>query len=352
MRTVATLVAGSVLVCLAAGCSSRNSSAAPASSSGTSAPSSAPLAEPFSSALVRWNYYREAAGVAPIAADPELNLAAQHHAKYLVENHIAVADAILENGRMLESGYNASAHSESEGNPYYTSDGDKWAPYSTIIRADKMLSNGAPLVDDQAARVDSLAIVDPQLEAVGFGHYCVPGECVASIIYRRGLPKSKFLALYEGNSMDWNANLGDMPFTTARLRKPLEFPPASIPFPSLADRVGEYPDPLSACHGFSMPVGVPIVLQLGAPMQGEDVKISSNSLSDNGTPLDTCAYDATSYSNPDGYAQMQARRVLHAYGAVVVIPKNPLQAGRTYTVNIVADSQTYRWSFSVAPDAK
>ena len=101
-----------------------------------------------------------------------------------------------------------------------------------------------------------------------------------------------------------------------------------------------------------MPVGVPIVLQLGAPMQGDDVKVSSSSLSDDGSPIDTCAFDATSYANADGYAQTAARTVLHAYGAVVVIPKNPLQAGHQYAVSIVADSQTYNWTFSIAPDAK
>jgi hypothetical protein len=349
MKIVAVLTGVATLLVLA-GCSSQTPATTASSTAASSA--SAPLAEPFRSALDRWNYYREAAGLAPVPDDPELNLAAQHHAKYLVENHINAADAVIENGRMIESGYNASAHSESEGNPYYTADGEKWGPYSTIIRSDKMLANAAPLVDEQAARVDSLAIVDPQLAAVGFGDYCQPGECVGMIVYRRGLPKSQFLALYEGNAMEWNPMLGDMPFTAARLRKPIEFPPAGMQFPLIADQMGEYPDPLTSCKGFSMPVGVPIVLQLGAPTQGEDVKVASSSLSDDGATIDTCAFDATSYANRDGYAQMAGRRVLHAYGAVVVIPKDPLQPGHQYTVNIVADSQPYTWSFSVAPGAR
>jgi hypothetical protein len=346
-------VSSVALLWLVAGCASQMPTAtAPAASATAAAPPTAALEEPFRSVLTRWNYYREAAGLAPIPDDPELNLAAQHHAKYLVENQIKAADAVVDNGRMVENAYNASAHLESEGNPYYTVDGDKWGRSSTIIRSDKMLSSGAPLVDDQASRVDSLAVVDPQLVAVGFGDFCQPGECVGMIVYRRGLPKSKFLALYEGNAMDWNPMLGDLPFTVARLRKPIEFPPAGMQFPSVVHRVGEYPDPLSSCQGFSMPVGVPIVLQLGAPTQGEDVKVSSSSLNDDGATIDTCAYDATSYANRDGYAQMAARRVLHAYGAVVVIPKTPLQAGHHYTVNIAADSTPYTWSFSIAPDAK
>jgi hypothetical protein len=117
-------------------------------------------------------------------------------------------------------------------------------------------------------------------------------------------------------------------------------------------KAGEYPNPLTTCHGFSMPVGVPIVLQLGAPTQGEDVKVSSSSVSDGASQIETCTFDATSYANPDGFQQSMARRELHAYGAVVVIPKDPLRPGHQYTVSIVADSQPYTWSFSVAPDAR
>jgi hypothetical protein len=339
-----------LLGCLLAGCVAQTTPGT-ASAPSSNVAQSAPLEEPFRSVLTRWNYYRAAAGVPPIVADPELNVAAQHHAKYLVENHIDAADSIVADGKMRENGYNASAHAESEGNPYYTADGEKWAPYATIIRSDQRLLDGAPLVDAQVARVDSLAVVDPQLAAVGFGDYCVPGECVGMIVYRRGLDKSEFLALYHGSSMDWNGQLGAMPFTVARLRKPIEFPAAGMLFPLRADPVGEYPDPLSSCHGFSMPVGVPIVLQLGAPSEGEDVKVSSSSLSDGGEQIETCAFDAASYANPDGLQQKIARRELHAYGAVVVIPKNPLQPGHQYTVSIVADSQPYTWSFSIAPDA-
>ena len=48
--------------------------------------------------LARWNYYRASAGVPPIVADPELNLAAEHHAKYLVENHIEAGDGTVKDG--------------------------------------------------------------------------------------------------------------------------------------------------------------------------------------------------------------------------------------------------------------
>src|ERR1022692_647150 len=119
------------LVCFVGGCSSQTA-ATPSSSSETSSTPTAPLQEPFSSVLARWNYYRASAGVPPIVAEPELNLAAQHHAKYLVENHVDAGDGTVKDGRLLETGWNASAHAESVGNPWYTEDGAKWADYANV----------------------------------------------------------------------------------------------------------------------------------------------------------------------------------------------------------------------------
>jgi hypothetical protein len=313
---------------------------------------SAPLEEPFRSILVRWNYYRAAVDVPPIVAEPALNEAALHHAKYLVNNHIEAGDAVFRDGRMLEVGLNPSAHAESVGNPWYTEDGDKWANFATVIRGSKVPTDGAALVDGQAARLSSMIVIDPQLTAVGFGLFCGNDDCAGVIVYRRGLTKSQFLALYEGNAMDWNPMLGTMPFTTARLRKPIEFPPSGMQFPSRAENSGEYPDPLTSCRGYSKPVGVPIILQLGAPTQGDEVKVSSSSLDEDGSPVEVCSFDGSSYSNPDGTQQEMIRRGLDISGAVVVIPKNPLDPGHKYTVSIVADSEPYSWSFSVASDAK
>jgi hypothetical protein len=341
------------LISLVAGCSTPSSLQTAPSVAASSATPSEPLQQPFPSVLARWNYYREAAGVPPITAEPALNEAAEHHAKYLMKNHLDADDGFVTEGRLSMTAFNPSAHGESPGNPWYTQDGARWAEYASVFRGTRIPNDASSLVDVQAARVAGIAaILDPQLAAVGFGIYCEADDCASVIIYRRGLPKSEFLAEYEGNAMEWNPMLGDMPFTAARLRKPIEFPAAGMEFPSREDRGGEYPDPLRSCHGYKAPSGVPIVLELGAPDEGHDVKVSSSSISEDGSQLDSCAFDATSYQNPDGFQQDATRGVLHAYGAVVLIPKNPLEPGHQYTVDIVADSQPYKWSFSVAPDAK
>jgi hypothetical protein len=253
---------------------------------------------------------------------------------------------------MIETGWNGSAHYESTGNPWYTADGADWAGAATIIRGAAIPLDGASLVDGQAERLDSTAIVNPQLVAVGFGRYCAGLNCAGVVVYRQGLEKSRFLAPYESNAMDWNPQLGSIPFTRARLRKPIEFPANGMQFPSGAERAGEYPDPMSSCPGFARPIGVPIILELGAPVSGDEVTVASSSISDGATQIETCAFDATTYANPDGFQQTLARRLLYYGGIVVVIPKSRLQPGPQYNVNIVADSQTYAWSFSIAPDAK
>ena len=350
MKTLIGVSAAIAVLCWVAGCSSQTPAATPSTSPVTAG--AAPLPEPFPSVLARWNYYRASVGVPPIVVDSLLNEAAVHHAKYLVNNHIEAGDGVIRNGRLVETGWNASAHSESVGNQWYTEDGAKWADYANVFRGTAIPGDGAALVDEQASRLDSLSVLDPQLASVGFGIFCANDDCAGLIVYHRGLAKSQFLALYEGNAMDWNAMLGTMPFTVARLRKPIEFPPSSIPFPSRTYRGGEYPDALTTCPGYSAPAGVPIILQLGAPTEGEDVKLSSSSLSEDDSQLETCGFDATSYANPDGYQQSRLRQGLHYYGAVVVMPKNPLLPGHTYKVSMVADSRQYTWSFSIAPNAK
>ena len=144
------------------------------------------------------------------------------------------------------------------------------------------------------------------------------------------MTKSQFLALYEGSAMDWNR---DARHHAVHRRRGCEsrssFPPAGCNFRCAPIAAANIPIRSASCHGYSTPVGVPIILQLGAPTEGDDVKVSSSSLNDDGAPVDTCAFDATSYANPDGYQQIASVAGLHSYGAVVMIPKNPLQPGHT-----------------------
>jgi len=70
------------------------------------------------------------------------------------------------------------------------------------------------------------------------------------------------------------------------------------------------------------------------------------------TPLEHCVYDETSYTNPDGSDQSLGRSILDARDAIVLIPREPLTPGSSYTVSITVSGQTYAWSFTVSSAAQ
>lgn len=324
----------------------------PAPASAPVPTAAAPLEQPLSGALSRWNYYRENAGVPPVTADPVLGQAARSHSKYLVNNHIQGGDVFIDGGQIRELVPNPSMRGESPGNAWYTEAGEKAAASALVIRTTAMAPDGAAIVDAILSRgFNMLAMLDPQLTAIGYGQYCEDRDCVVTVASKWGLSRDKFLALYDDSRFGWNPSLGDMPFTRARLRRPIFFPSPGVPAMSSIDGA-TWPDPETSC-GYKQKSGAPIVLELGAPASGsDDVLLSIHSVTDGGIEVESCAFDASSYKNPDAYQQRQGRWLLHQYGAVMVLAREPLKPGHSYTVSITADGTPYTWKFTVAPDAK
>ena len=58
------------------------------------------------------------------------------------------------------------------------------------------------------------------------------------------------------------------------------------------------------------------------------------------------AFDDSSYANPDSASQSIGRDVLRNYGAIVIVPREPLRPGG-YAVEIIAGDERYTWSFTV-----
>lgn len=343
------LVVAAALSTVAAACSSQKPVAAPPP------PAAAPvvaLEEPFRGALSRWNYYRQAAGLPPVPADPALDQAAQAHSKYIVKNQLRGADVLIEHGTIREAAPSSGIRDESPGNPWYTEAGENAARMGIVLRTAGPAPDGGLLVDGLIARgFNVFTMLDPQLAAIGYGQYCEDSDCVVTVTGRLGLAHDQFLALYDASRFAWNPSLGDMPFTRAQLKHPIFFPSPSIQAMNSAEGIS-WPDPQVSC-GYKGEAGAPITLQVGASSSGDDeVRLSSYSLSEDGTQVESCAFDATSYKNPDGYEQRQARWILHQYGAVMMLPREPLKPGHTYTVSMTADGTPYNWNFTVAPDAK
>jgi uncharacterized protein YkwD len=265
------------------------------------------------------NHYRSLAGLSPVAADAALSAADVDHSHYLVRNF---ADSIKANH------LGGEAHTEDSTKPSNTAAGARAAQVSNIEEGFHP-SGGAWLSPDSAIEgwlsipFHRLWMLNPNLRRAGYGQYCDAGVCVGSL----------------------NVASGMDPFPVRPESKPIEFPPDGSTI-SINSAGGEWPDPLTACPGYSFPIGLPVTLQLGT---GFDTRLSSYSLTLNGaapTVLEACAFYSETYVNPDPPQQQRVRDTLRDFGAIVLIPRTPLKAG-SYTVSMTAAGQTYLWSFVI-----
>jgi hypothetical protein len=126
---------------------------------------------------------------------------------------------------------------------------------------------------------------------------------------------------------------------------PLRWPNSGGTMPYTGYYGSELPEPLTSCPGYAAPSGPPIFLQIGSGDQVPDV--TGHSFNQGSTSLDHCIFDETNYTNPDGYAQSLGRSVLSMRDAIVLMPRNPLSPGVTYTISIANSGTTYTWSFTV-----
>jgi Cysteine-rich secretory protein family len=217
-------------------------------------------------------------------------------------------------------------HEEDPNNPWYTEAGAIAANTSDV-----MVSGTADTPDSSAIDLwmsgpfHGLGIIDPALSASGFGSYREPGgvwemgACLDVIRGLGGIPRSiTFPVLWPGDG-------------------------ETMPYTSYSG--GEWPDPLSSCPGFTTPSGPPIYLQLGDGSLFPDV--IAHSFQQAGTPLDHCVFDETTYSNSDSGEQDTGRTILSMRDAIILIPREPLEPGVTYTASITANGTTHTWSFTV-----
>jgi uncharacterized protein YkwD len=217
-------------------------------------------------------------------------------------------------------------HSEDPGNPWYSPEGHAAAQSGNVFVASwDNAPDETPIDFWMTAPFHAISMLDPQLHSTGFG------------IYREALGLWK-----TGATLDVGRGIGSMPTGTT-------FP---IPYPAdggstfLTTYSGyEFPDPLTSCPGYNPPTGSPIMLQLGSGNMTPQV--TGHQLWANGIPVESCLFDETSYVNPDPVMQSTGRIVLNIRDAIVIMPRNPLEAGSTYTVEVTTTNATTNWSFTV-----
>jgi hypothetical protein len=148
--------------------------------------------------------------------------------------------------------------------------------------------------------------------------YCASGLCAACLDVLHGM----------------SASVPSLP-----AKKPIEFPPYGSQV-TVRGFYSDWPDPRSSC-----PSGLPVTIQLGnwvsAKLQDFSVQIDGRE-----TTVEACAFDETTYSNPDPRQQGLVREILHDFGMVVVIPRRPLEGAASYHVTMKVNKKKYQWSFS------
>jgi hypothetical protein len=193
---------------------------------------------------------------------------------------------------------------------------------------------GKPWITPQAAingwistPFHRLAILDPLLQAAGYGQYCDGGSCAAAL--------------------NLLTDMDPVPLIPTMLARPIMFPPDASTLP-LKSWEGEWPDPLTSCPGYGAPSGLGITLQLGLTLQ---TNLSQYQLTHGDaakSTIEACGFDSNTYVNPDPETQRRGRHILTNLGAIVIVPREPLEPGH-YTVTLTANDRPYAWSFTISP---
>jgi uncharacterized protein YkwD len=245
--------------------------------------------------LDRFNLWRANAGQSSLIENSTWSGGDYNHAQYMVRNNLIT-------------------HYETVGVPYYSPAGDTAAQNSNIF-----VSSSTSTADEQAidwwmgAPFHAMAMMDPRLTTTGFGSYrdstASPWQMGAAVDVGRGMLATGRYPVY------FPGNLSTEPLTTFS--------------------GNETPDPLQACPGYS---GLPVFVEVGSNVNTAAGTI--HTFTGNGVALDNCVIDST---NPTFTSYLKWR------GGVIMMPRQPLQTGVTYTVALTVNAVPYTWSFTVGP---
>jgi hypothetical protein len=155
---------------------------------------------------------------------------------------------------------------------------------------------------------------------------------------------------------------------TSILPSNLGTPPAPVMFPGNATTTdlsvgsqGERPNPIASCPTFdpTQRTGLPLIVTTGTYA---DTTASNATITEDGQPVNVCAYGSTQYVNTSGGTinyttgpvseQDVGRSILKGYGAVFIVPQKPLNPGKTYAVSVNVNGQPISWSFKTSSSLK
>ena len=249
-----------------------------------------------SSWLDRLNQWRISTGVPTLSEDTTWSAGDAAHSLYMVKNNLVT-------------------HYETPGVPYYTVAGDTAARNGNI-----QVSSSTGTTDQMAidwwmgAPFHAMGMMDPRLSQTGFGSY---RDATTSPWQEGGT-----LDTIRGNSFSGGSY-------------PVYFPGNGTTEPLTSYSGNEFPDPLQACPGYSVPTGLPVFIQVGGNV---NTTAGAHSFTGNGVALNHCVIDSSN-SAVSSY--------LYTRGGVILVPQQPLQNGVKYVVALTVNGTPYTWSFTV-----
>jgi uncharacterized protein YkwD len=257
------------------------------------------------------NQFRQATNLSLLGENPGWSNGGWLHSRYMVKNDYV-------------------GHEESPGNPWYTPEGLAAAQNGNVFVTTWLAAPDETAIDFwMTGPFHAVAILDPRLATTGFGSYR-EGD--------GGWQMAATLDVLRGRSN-----------TPPDGTYPLSFPRPGGQTWLTRYSGGEFPDPLTPCPGYTVPTGPPLLLQLGTGSQTPNVTAAS--LMVNGNPQQICVYDETNYTHPNPGTQNSGRLILNNRDAVVILPRNPLVVGQSYTASITTNGQTTTWTFTVTAGA-
>jgi hypothetical protein len=325
------------------------------------------------------NRYRALSGLDPVVENPDASTGSLRHSSYLHRNRII-------------------GHDEDSADLGYSDEGRRAGLSGNVATGFGRTPDDRAIVEGwMAVPFHGIGILGPSFKRFGYGRYAAKNSWAATLSLfwdERGesdeVDTSKFDALFDAaiatiraqfpnlESQGWSASMrgsrvaistegrtfvvegtvvtevpgGASPdvvlatTSTPRLRT-IVWPGDSTGVPLVRYSGSEYPDPLTSCPGYRSPVGLPLYIA-----RGRDTELASVSLTDDrGKSFTSCVLSAATFRNPDPVAQQLGRAVLGGYGAVSILPRKPLEFGRTYRVDVVTtDGERIGWSFRTTVD--
>jgi cardiolipin synthase A/B len=258
------------------------------------------------------NSFRALVNLPNVTENPEWSDGDWKHSRYMVKNDFV-------------------GHTEDSTNLWYTPEGLLAAQKGNVFVSSSTATTDTDAIDWwMSAPFHAVAVLDPALQQVGFGSY-----------------READGGWQMGATLDVARGQGTIPATTIF---PIAYPGDGKISPLRSFGGEEWPDPLTSCPGYSAPTGLPIILQIGPG--NVTPAVTAHALLQDTTLLEHCLFDETSYINPTESTRTTGRNILNSRDAIVLIPKQPLTPGATYTVSITANGQTYIWSFTISNTAR